>query len=127
MNDPIASVVAFLRSLPDLPPGSVTGDMNAREVGDPTVYVEPAGGYMALRDSMSRIYVYYECYDTDKEKAAERAFLVRRHLLRGLRDITVGGLYFLDSRDEEMPRYDPDSASREHVYAGEVSLFYIEP
>jgi hypothetical protein len=125
--DPITSVVTFLRSVPDLPPGSVTGDMNAREVGDPTTYVEAAGGYLALRDSMSRFYVYYECYDLDREVASQRAYLVRRHLLRGLRDTTVGGLYFLDSREEEMPHYDPDDASREHVYCGEVSLFYVEP
>jgi hypothetical protein len=124
--DPIASVVQFLRGLPDLPPGSVVGDMNAREVGDTTVYVEHNGGYRVVRDCMDRVFVSYEVYDLDREKAAELAFLVRKHLLTGLRAATVGSMYFLDAHDEELPNYEPDANSREHVYCGEVSLYYAE-
>jgi hypothetical protein len=125
--DPIASVIQFLRGLPDLPPGSVIGDMNAREVGDTTIYVEHDGGYEVMRDCLDRVFVVYEVYDLDREKAADLAFLVRRHLLRGLRDgVTVGDLYFNDSHDEELPDYEPDSNSREHVYCGTVSLYYTE-
>lgn len=126
MSDPIAAVVQFLRSLPDLPPGSVIGDMNAREVGDTTVYVEHDGGYRVVRDCMDRVFIAYEVYDLDREKAANLAFLVREHLLRGLRDVTVGSVYFLDSHDEELPNYEPDANSREHMYSGTVSLYYTE-
>jgi hypothetical protein len=121
----MAAVVEFLRSLPDLPPGSVTGDMTSREVGDPTVYVDHNGGFRVVRDSMDRVDIIYEVYDLDREKAAQLAFLVREHFLMDLRTLTVGDLYFLDSEDRTLPEYEPDSASREHVYSGEVSLFYV--
>jgi hypothetical protein len=126
--DPIASVVTFLRSLPDLPPGSVTGDLSAREVGDTTIYVEHDGGYRVERDAeLDRVYIAYEVYSLDREEAASLAFLVRKLLLRGLRNgVTVKDLFFLDSRDEELPDYEPDGSSREHVYCGVVSLYYLE-
>jgi hypothetical protein len=125
MSDPIAAVVQLLRSLPELPPGSVTGDMNAREVGQTTVYVEHDGGYQVMRDVLDRVFVAYEVYSLDREEAASLAFLVRKRLLQGLRDgVTVGDLYFLDAHDEEIPEYEPDPASREHMYCGVVSLYY---
>lgn len=127
MSDPIASVIQFLRSLPDLPPGSVIGDMNAREVGDTSIYVEHDGGYQVMRDVLDRIFVAYEVYSLDREEAANLAFLVRKKLLRGLRNgVTVEDLYFNDSHDEELPNYEPDANSREHVYCGTVSLYYTE-
>lgn len=123
--DPMVSVVQYLRSLPDLPPGSVIGDMKEREVGDTSIYVVHDGGYQVVRDALDRVYVAYEVYSLDREEAAELAFLVRKHLLRGLRDgVKVGDLYFNDSHDEEMPDYEPDANSREHVYCGVVSLYY---
>lgn len=127
-SDPIVSVVQFLRSQPDIPAGSVTGDLNSREVGDTTVYVEHDSGYRYNRDAeVERVYVDYEVYSLDREEAVSLAFLVRKHLLRGLRDgATVADLYFLDSHDEEMPDYEPDATSREHVYCGSVSLYYQE-
>jgi hypothetical protein len=124
--DPMKSVVQFLRRLPDLPEGSVTGDMNTREVGDTTVYVVLEDGYQVVRDSMDRIYVAYEVYSLDREEAAELSLVVRKNLLRGLRAVTEGDLYFLDCHDEEYPHYEPDSSSREHVYCGVVSLYYVE-
>ncbi|MFD5069141.1 hypothetical protein ACFWNC_14585 [Streptomyces sp. NPDC058369] len=125
MSDPIAAVVQFLRSLPDLPTGSVTGDMNARTVGDTTIYVSHSGGFQVLRDSVDRIDIAFEVYAPDREEAADLAFLVRKHLLRDLRDVTVGSIYFLDADGDQIPDYEPDSSSREHVYCGEVTLFYI--
>ncbi|MEU5166794.1 hypothetical protein [Streptomyces mutomycini] len=125
-TDPMKAVVAFLRSLPDLPPGSVTGDMNAREVGTTTVYVEHNGGFRMVRDKMDRLDVVYEVYDLDREKAAELAFLVRDHFLESAPNSVSGDLFFLDTLEISMPDYEPDAASREHVYCGEVSLFYVE-
>jgi hypothetical protein len=119
------SVVSFLRSLPDLPPGSVVGDMNSREVGDTTIYVYLDAGYRFLRDVGDRIYVAYEVYNLDREEAAELSLVVRDHMLKGLRAVTVGDHYFLDALDEEIPNYEPDDSSREHVYCGVVSLYVV--
>lgn len=124
MSDPIAAVVQYLRGLPDLPAGSVVGDMTSRTVGDTTIYVEHSGGFRVIRDSMDRVDVSYEVYSQDREEAGELAFLVREHFLRDLRDVTVGALHFLDAYGDVMPDYEPDSSSREHMYCGEVTLFY---
>jgi hypothetical protein len=123
MTDPIAAVVQYLRSLPDLPPGCVTGDMNSREVGDTTVYVEHNGGFRILRDCEDRIDIWYEVYHSDREQAASLAFLVREKFF-ALSDLVVGDVYFLDYNELSMPDYEPDPSSREHAYSGEVSLFY---
>jgi hypothetical protein len=120
------AVVSFLRSLPDIPPGSVVGDMNSREVGDTSVYVYLEDGYRVVRDAMDRIYVAFEVYSLDREQAAELSLVVREHLLKGLRAVTVGDHYFLDAHDEEYPNYEPDTSSREHVYCGVVSLYLVE-
>jgi hypothetical protein len=122
--DPMSAIVAFLRSVPEIPAGSVTGDMNAREVGITTVYVYIEEGYQVVRDAMDRIYVAFEVYSLDREEAAELSLVVRKHLLQGLRHVTVGDIYFLDAHDEEYPNYEPDSSSREHVYSGVVSLYH---
>ncbi|WP_395759476.1 hypothetical protein OIE82_27120 [Streptomyces althioticus] len=122
--DPMSAIVAFLRSVPEIPAGSVTGDMNAREVGITTVYVYIEEGYQVVRDAMDRIYVAFEVYSLDREEAAELSLVVRKHLLQGLRHVTVGDIYFLDAHDEEYPNYEPDASSREHVYSGVVSLYH---
>jgi len=123
MNDPIKAVVLYLRSLPELSSVHVTGDMNTRQVGETTVYVEHNGGFRVLRDCEDRVDVVYEVYDLDRAKASQLALDVREFLFR-LNDVTVGGLYSLGYDGDAMPDYEPDSASREHVYTGEVSLFY---
>lgn len=126
MSDPIKSVVPFLQRLPDLSGVVVTGDMNARQVGATTVYVYLENGYEFLRDVGDRVYLAYEVYSLDREEAADLSLVVRRNLLRGLRSVQEGSLYFLDSHDEEYPVYEPDDSSREHVYAGVVSLYCQE-
>lgn len=124
MTDPIASVIQFLRGIPDLATVKVTGDLNSREVGDTTVYVDHNGGFRVLRDCEDRIDIAIEVYDLDREKAAQLAFNVRDYLFT-LRDVTVGGIYFLDAHGDLIPSYEPDSNSREHMYSGEVTLYYV--
>lgn len=124
--DPMKSVIQFLRSLPDLPEGSVTGDLNSREVGDTSIYVYLEDGYRALRDVLDRVYIAYEVYSLDREEAAELSLVVRKNLLSRLRAVAVGDYYALDCLDEEYPNYEPDSSSREHVYCGVVSLYIVE-
>jgi len=123
MNDPIKAVVLYLRSFPELSSVHVTGDMNTRQVGETTIYVEHNGGFRVLRDCEDRIDVVYEVYDLDRAKASQLAFDVRE-LLFQLCDVNTGGLYFLDYDEISMPDYEPDPASREHAYSGEVALFY---
>lgn len=124
--DPMTSVVPFLRGQSDIPTGSVVGDMNDREVGDTTIYVYVEDGYRFLRDVGDRIYVSYEVYSLDRGEAVNLSLVVRKHLLEGFRDVSLGDLYFLDSHDEEYPNYEPDASSREHVYCGVVSLYCVE-
>ncbi|BET51767.1 hypothetical protein RGQ21_67490 [Kitasatospora aureofaciens] len=124
--DPMRSVVPFLRGHADIPTASVVGDMTEREVGDTTVYVYVEDGYRFLRDVGDRIYVSYEVYSLDRGEASDLSLIVRKHLLEGLRDVSVGDLYFLDAHDEEYPNYEPDASSREHVYCGVVSLYCVE-
>lgn len=126
MSDPMKSIVLFLRSLPELPPGSVTGDLKTREVGSTTIYVEHNGGFRMVRDRMDRIDLVYEVYSLDREEAAELAFLVRDLFLKKAPNTASGAHFFLDAGDISLPDYEPDAASREHVYSGEVSLFYVE-
>jgi hypothetical protein len=122
--DPVAAVVQFLRSVPELAPVSVTGDLTSRETGTTTVYVEHNGGFRLLRDCEDRADIYYEVYSLDREEAADLAFLVREALLEQLPGTVVGTAYVLDVEDSQMPDYEPDGSSREHVYCGEVSIFY---
>lgn len=126
MSDPMKSIVLFLRSLPELPPGSVTGDLKTREVGSTTIYVEHNGGFRMVRDRMDRIDLVYEVYSLDREEAAELAFLLRDLLLSEAPNAVSGDHFFLDCLEISMPDYEPDAASREHVYSGEISLFYVE-
>jgi len=123
MTDPIAAIVTYLRGLPELSSVRVTGDMNTREVGETTVYVEPTGGFRVLRDCEDRIDISYEVYAAERQDAVQLAFDLRELLFR-LRDVEAGGLYFLDCYELSMPDYEPDPASREHVYSGEVACYY---
>jgi len=123
MTDPVAAVVTYLRGLSDLSSVHVTGDMNTREVGETTIYLEPTGGFRVLRDCEDRIDIAYEVYAAARDAAVQLAFDLRELLFR-LRTVEVGGLYFLDCYELSMPDYEPDPASREHVYSGEVSFYY---
>ncbi|MEU0159021.1 hypothetical protein ABZ154_09315 [Streptomyces sp. NPDC006261] len=120
------SIVQALRGLVDIPSSSVTGDMTTREVGTTTLYVEHNGGFRMVRDRMDRVDVVYEAYATDREEAARLAYSARDHFLRNFPDLVSGELHFLDTLEISSPDYEPDAASREHVYSGEVSLFYLE-
>jgi hypothetical protein len=124
--DPMRAVVPFLQGQTDIPTGSVTADMTSRKVGNTTVYVYVDDGYQFLRDVGDRIYVAYEVYSQDRDEAVNLALLVRKYLLKGLRDVSVGDLYVLDAHDEEYPDYEPDASSREHVYCGVVSLYCVD-
>ncbi|WP_371665983.1 hypothetical protein OG306_33180 [Streptomyces sp. NBC_01241] len=75
---------------------------------------------------MDRVDVVYEVRDPDREEAAGLAFLVREIFLKKAGATLSGDLYFLDTQELSMPDYEPDATSREHVYSGEISLFYVE-
>lgn len=122
--DPTASVVEYLRTFPDLP--RATGDLNARTVGDPTLYIFSTGGFRMLRESMDRTDIKYEVYNQDREAAAAMALQVRKYLLSSLPGVVAGNAYVLDVGEVNQPYYDPDPTSREHVYCGEIALFYVE-
>ncbi|MCX4554134.1 hypothetical protein [Streptomyces sp. NBC_01500] len=122
--DPVDSVVKFLRTFPDLP--KAVGDLNARNVGDPTLYVFSTGGFRMLRESLDRTDIKYEIYHQDRETAVALAFEVRGHLLSDLPGAVAGNAYVLDVGEVNQPYYDPDPTSREHVYCGEIALFYVQ-
>src|SRR5690606_36624512 len=103
MIDPIKSVVPFLRRLPDLSGVVVTGDVNARQVGASTAYGLLDNSYELLRDVGGRVCCTNEVYSLDREEAADLSLVDRRNLLRGLRCVREGSLYFLDSHGEEYP------------------------
>lgn len=122
--DPVDSVVQFLRSFPDLP--RAVGDLNAREVGDPTLYAWLSGGFRMLRESMDRADIKYEVYHQDRETASAIAFQAREYFLNDLPSSVAGDAFVLDVGEINLPYYDPDPTSREHVYCGEISLFYVK-
>ncbi|MFF4952848.1 hypothetical protein [Streptomyces chattanoogensis] len=120
--DPVSVVHGYLRRKPELA-DAVTGDLVGREPNQTTIYLEHAGGYRAVRDSMDRADVTFHVYSEHRDQAAELAYLVREYLLEDLPGRQVGGALVLDVADGISPQYAPDSTSREHSYLGEVSLF----
>lgn len=124
--DPIDFVFEFLNSLADLPAGSIIGDLTERETGDTSVYLEHSGGFRAIRDRMDRADIEYDVYHLDRKAAKDLAMLVREKLLEVLPGRAVSRAEVLDVEDISMPRYFPDSTSREHVYGGEVTVFFTE-
>ncbi|MGW0930699.1 hypothetical protein [Streptomyces sp. NPDC002644] len=123
--DPVAVMVSFLRSL-SIP---VTGDLNTREVGQTVVYVRPGGGPRILRDVLDRADLFYEVYmsgDAEKEDCAQLALEVREAVLRQMPNSAVAGAFVLDT-DADFPEYEPDASSREHMYAGSLSLWITTP
>ncbi|MFJ4093445.1 hypothetical protein ACIPYS_17845 [Kitasatospora sp. NPDC089913] len=125
MIDPVNSLWEYLSSLPSLPKGCVTGDLVGREAGETTVYLNESGGHRLVRNRMDRADVEYDVYAEDRAEAKRLALLVRQHLLEELPGQEAGGALVLDVAEIDRPRYYPDSVSREHMYGGEVSLFYI--
>ncbi|MER7986984.1 hypothetical protein ABTY53_15525 [Streptomyces noursei] len=123
--DPVSVVHDYLRSKPKLA-DAVSGDLVGREPNQTAVYLEHAGGYRAVRDSMDRADVTFQVYSEHRDRAAELAHLVREYLLEDLPGRRVGGALVLDVADGISPRYAPDSTSREHSYLGEISLFITE-
>ncbi|MCC2279520.1 hypothetical protein LKL35_29420 [Streptomyces sp. ET3-23] len=123
--DPVSVVHDYLRAKPELA-HAVTGDLVGREPGETAIYVEHAGGYRAVRDRMDRADITYQVYSEHRDEAAKLAYLVREQLLEDLPGRLVGDALVLDVSDGISPRYFPDSASREHSYLGEVSVFITE-
>jgi hypothetical protein len=122
--DPIEFLVTYLESLTEIPEGSVLGDLTEHVTGDTAVYLEHMGGYRVVRDRMDRIDVEYAAYSMDRKEAVDLALLVREKLLEELPDTAVGGALVLDVTEIDSPKYDPDDSSREHVYCGQVAVFY---
>ncbi|WP_043470313.1 hypothetical protein [Kitasatospora sp. MBT66] len=126
MTDPVNTLWEYLSSLPDLPKGSVTGDLVGREAGETTVYLNESGGHRLVRDRMDRADIEYDVYAEDRAEAKRLALLVRRHLLEELPGREVAGALVLDVDEISRPRYYPDSVSREHMYGGEIAVFFVE-
>ncbi|MCF3100962.1 hypothetical protein IPZ58_05150 [Streptomyces roseoverticillatus] len=124
-RDPIALLVAYLRTVPGFGE-HVTGDLVGREPGDVTIYLEHSGGFRRIRDRADRADVEYSVFHPDRVKAAGLAYAVRERLLETAPGTVVDGAQFLDVTDISAPRYLPDTTSREHVYGGEISLLFIE-
>ncbi|MGW3232469.1 hypothetical protein [Kitasatospora sp. NPDC001095] len=125
MIDPVNILFEYLSSRSDLPQGSVTGDLVGREAGQTTVYLNESGGFRLVRDRMDRADVEYDVYAEDRAEAKRLALLVRQALLEGLPGREAGEALVLDVAEISRPRYYPDSVSREHMYGGEASIFYI--
>ncbi|QUI30681.1 hypothetical protein H9W91_07280 [Streptomyces alfalfae] len=124
--DPVEFLTDYLRSQPDIPKDSPTGDMGSREAGDTTIYLEHSGGFRVVRDRMDRFDIEYDVYHVDREQAVQLALLVREKFLEELPGSVVGPAEVLDVEDISTPRYYPDSTSREHMYGGEVAVFFVE-
>lgn len=123
--DPVEVVVVFLRSVPGLPAGSVTGDHVGHQAGQPMIYVEHSGGFRMVRDRMDRADIDISVYHEDRKAAVDLAYRCRQALLEELPGRVVGGAEVLDVEEISSPRYEPDSTSREHMYSGEVALFFV--
>ncbi|MBD0739840.1 hypothetical protein [Streptomyces sp. CBMA29] len=124
--DPIDIIFQYLNSLPEIPAGAPTGDLVGRKVGDTTICLYNSGGFRIVRDRMDRVDIEYDVYHTDRAQAAGLALLTREFLLEDLPGKTIAGVDVLDVDDISIPRYLPDEDSREHVYGGEVAIFYVE-
>ncbi|MFJ5066534.1 hypothetical protein ACIQC7_08970 [Kitasatospora sp. NPDC088556] len=127
MIDPVNIAWKYLSSLTDLPQGSVTGDMVGRQAGDTTIYLAQSGGHRMVRDRMDRADIEYDVYHQDRAEASRLARVVRQALLEQLPGLAVDEALVLDVAEISSPRYYPDSTSREHMYGGEVSVFYVGP
>ncbi|QNJ42023.1 hypothetical protein [Streptomyces buecherae] len=117
-------MIEFLRTRPSIPRDAVRGDMTEHTTGATTVYLEHSGGYRVVREAMDRADIEYEVYALDRKRCIDLALLVREELLENLPGMILGGAEVLDIGEISAPVYIPDVTSREHVYGGEVSVFY---
>ncbi|MFE9442495.1 hypothetical protein ACFYO2_26615 [Streptomyces sp. NPDC006602] len=122
--DPIEFLATYLDSVPDIPDGSVLGDLTNHVTGETAIYLEHMGGFRVVRDSMDRVDVEYAAYSMDRKEAVDLALLVRERFLEALPNTSVGGVLVLDVEEIDSPKYDPDDSSREHVYCGQVAVFF---
>ncbi|WP_145500883.1 hypothetical protein [Streptomyces sp. CFMR 7] len=125
--DPVEFLVTFLKTYPGIPDSAPKGDMNNHVTGDTTIYLEPSGGLRLVRDSMDRVDIEYDVYSPDRKTCVDLALLVREALLEHLPNQTASGVLVLDTEDIQFPTYYPDKNSREHMYGGEVSVFFTAP
>jgi hypothetical protein len=124
--DPVDLVWQYLRTLQDIPEDAPTGDLVGREVGDTTIYLNHSGGFRMVRDRMDRADIEYDVYDQDRAQAAGLAYICREHFLEDLPGQVIGNAQILDVAEISSPRYYPDSTSSEHVYGGEITVFFVE-
>ncbi|MGW4446451.1 hypothetical protein [Streptomyces sp. NPDC004682] len=122
--DPVELLVTFLRNHPEIPKDAPTGDMTEHVTGDTCIYLEHSGGYRIVRDTADCAHVEYDVYDTDRKACVDLALLVREKFLEELPGQVVAGGLVLDVVDVAFPSYYPDDSSREHMYGGEVAVFY---
>ncbi|MBT2609884.1 hypothetical protein J7I97_16790 [Streptomyces sp. ISL-87] len=124
--DAIEVLVSYLNSLADVPEGLVIGDLTQHVTGETAIYLEHMGGFRVVRDRLDRVDVEYGVYALDRKEAVDLALLVREKLLERLPNTVVGGALVLDVDEIDSPKYDPDESSREHVYCGQVAVFFTE-
>lgn len=125
--DPVDVLVRWLREQDGIPSTAPTGDLVGRETGDTTILLAESGGFRAIRDRMDRVDIEYDVRHTDRGECKRLALLCRKLLLEELAATkSVGGIEVLDVEDISRPQYYPDSTSREHVYGGEVVVFYVD-
>jgi hypothetical protein len=122
--DPVEFLVTFLRNHPEIPTGAPIGDMTEHVTGDTCIYLETSGGYRVVRDAEDCAHVEYDVYSLDRKDCIDLALLVREKLLEELPGTAVAGAEVLDVRDIALPRYYPDDSSREHMYGGEVEVYF---
>lgn len=122
-SDPIPLLISYLRSIPELPSGAVTGTLVGRNVGETTIYLIQSGGYRSKRDRVDRMYVLYDVYSGSPAEAGALAYTVREYLLEQLPGKSLNGVLVLDVREEDAPSWHPDMQSLEAAYSGEVSVY----
>jgi hypothetical protein len=122
--DPMEFLVTYLRADRDIP--HVVGDLTEHVTGETSVYLEHMGGFRVVRDRMDRVDIEYAVYSMDRKLSIDLALLVREKFLEDLPNRTILGALVLDVEEIDSPHYDPDDSSREHVYTGQVSVFYVE-
>ncbi|MFG3176587.1 hypothetical protein ACGFZC_16185 [[Kitasatospora] papulosa] len=124
-SDPIPLLVSYLRSIPEIPSGAVTGTLVGRNVGETTIYLMQSGGYRSKRDRVDRMFVVYDVYGDSPAEASALAYTVREYLLEQLPGQSLNGVLVLDVRESDAPSWHPDKESLEPAYTGEVSLYLV--
>ncbi|MGW0087848.1 hypothetical protein ACWDWS_02395 [Streptomyces sp. NPDC003328] len=122
--DPVEVLVEYLRNHPEIPSDAPLGDMTEHVTGETCVYLETSGGFRHIRDAEDCAHVEYDVYALDRKACIDLALLVREKLLEELPNTTVAGATILDVEDIALPRYYPDDSSREHMYGGEVAVYF---